>query len=73
MPSSMRMALSATTALGLMMIAFALSGISGLAPRLAAATPARAVPQHLNEEIEHRFQGVSERRDCRPAREWKKL
>jgi hypothetical protein len=72
----MRMALSTMTVLGLVMLALAVQSISGLAPRLAAATPQRTAPpsQHLNEEVEYRFQGVRAPSRClEPKREWKRL
>lgn len=50
MRSRMRMALSATTVLGLVLLALALSGISGLAADLEAATPQR-VPAPASEAV----------------------
>ena len=44
------MAISATTVLGLLLLAIALSGISGLASELEAATPQR-VPAPATEEF----------------------
>ena len=50
MRSAMRMAISATTLLGLVLLVLALSGISGLASDLEAATPQR-VPAPASEEL----------------------
>ena len=60
MPSSMRMALSATTILGLVLLALALSGISSMASDLEAATPKRAVPAPASEEFQFRSREI----DC---------
>jgi hypothetical protein len=72
----MRMALSATTVLGLVMLALAVSGISSLAPRLQAATTPQLRPapsEQLNEELEYRFREVdASLRHCRAHREWKR-
>ena len=50
MRSRMRMAISATTVLGLVLLALALSGISALAGDLEAAAPQR-VPAPASEEV----------------------
>ena len=59
MPSPMRMAISATTVLGLVLLVLALSGISSLASDLEAATPQRpAAP--ASEELQSRSREI----DC---------
>ena len=63
MRSCMRMALSATTALGLVLLALALSGISGLASELEAATPKR-VPAPASEQFTYESREI----DC-PAQD----
>ena len=50
MRSRMRMAISATTVLGLVLLVLALSGISSMASDLEAATPARSAPSPASEE-----------------------
>ena len=53
MPSPMRMALSATTLLGLVLLALALGGISSMASDLEAATPQRSAPAPASEELRY--------------------
>lgn len=60
MTALMRMAVPATAVLGLVFLAMALSGVSGLAPRLEAATPSYMSPPP-SEMREIQF-----KQDCRP-------
>jgi hypothetical protein len=54
MPSPMRMAISATTLLGLVLLALAMGGISSMANDLEAAAPQRALPAPASEEFRSR-------------------
>ena len=47
----MRMLVTGTTVLGLVLLALALSGISSLAGELEAATPPRSVPAPASEHV----------------------
>ena len=47
----MRMFVTGATVLGLVLLALALSGISGLAGELEAATPQRSVPAPASEQV----------------------
>ena len=69
MPSSMRMAISATTLLGLVLLVLAMSGISSMASDLEAATPLKA-PAPATEEFQYRSREI----DCpNPKQEPRRL
>ena len=51
MRKAMRILVTGTTLLGLVLLALALSGISSLASDLEAATPQRAVPAPASEQV----------------------